>query len=403
MDFYLKKISLYSTTIEDLNPLDLKNLRKAFPITEKAIFLNHAAISPSPTPVIEECDKWLVHHKTYGDMYYPPLAKILEGIDEDRRIVGKFINAKFPEEEIAFTYNTSYGLAAIAEAIKWEQGDQIVINDLEYTSNSYTYQVLTEKFGLNLEVIPNVNGVLPMESFSQTIDQSTRLVAISHVQFSNGFRTDLNELAKICHEKEAHLMVDAIQSVGAIPVDVQKQDVDYLASGGYKWLLGPLGTGFIYIKRQLAELLNPSFVGSMSDANPLDLSHHSHSPARGAKRFQASLGPHTILLAKAVEFLDNLGIENIFAQIMKLTDLIIEFVEKESTYQLNTPTENMHQRSGIVNFSCPNGEKIVDQLRELSIPIAISYRQGGLRISPHCYNTEEEIQTCLETIKSLNL
>ncbi|MHA2203483.1 MAG: aminotransferase class V-fold PLP-dependent enzyme [Candidatus Hodarchaeales archaeon] len=382
--------------------MDLENLRKAFPITEKAIFLNHAAISPSPTPVTEECDKWLVHHKIYGDMYYPPLDKILEGIDQDRRIVGKFINAKFPEEEIAFTYNTSYGLAAIAEAIKWEKDDKIIINDLEYTSNSYTYQALAKKFDLNLEVIPNVKGVLPMETFSQTVDQSTRLVAISHVQFGNGFRTDLSELAKICHEKEAHLMVDAIQSLGAIPVDVQKQDVDYMASGGYKWLLGPLGTGFIYIKRELAELLNPSFIGSMSDTNPLDLSHHPHSPARGAKRFQASLGPHTFLLAKAVEFLDNLGIENIFAQIMRLTDLIIEFVEEESNYQLKTPNETIHQRSGIVNFSCPNGEKIVDQLRKLPIPIVISYRQGGLRLSPHCYNTGEEIHSCLETIKSLH-
>jgi cysteine desulfurase/selenocysteine lyase len=393
---------LFSFNKEDLSPLDIKNLRKLFPVTEEAIFLNHAAISPSPTPVIEECNKWLIHHKTYGDMYFPNLEKILEGIDEDRRIVGKFINAKFPKEEIAFTYNTSYGLSAIAEAIRWVKGDKIVINDLEYTSNSYTYQVLAEKFGLNLEVIPNMNGTLPIEVFSQKIDDSTRLVAISHVQFSNGFRIDLHELAKICHENNAHLMVDAIQSLGAIPVDVQKQDVDYMASGGYKWLLGPLGTGFIYIKRDLAELLNPSFVGSMSDAKALELSHHSHSPAPGAKRFQASLGPHTILLAKAIEFLDNLGIENIFAQIMKLTDLIIEFVEKESNYQMNTPIENKEQRSGIINFSCPNGDKIVSRLRKLSKPIAISYRKGGLRLSPHCYNTEEEVQTCLETIKSLH-
>ena len=382
--------------------MDIKNLRKLFPVTDEAIFLNHAAISPSPTPVIDECNKWLVHHKTYGDMYFPNLKKILEGIDEDRKIVGKFINAKFPEEEIAFTYNTSYGLAAVAEAIQWVKGDKIVINNLEYTSNSFTYQALAKKFGLNLEVIPSVNGVLPMESFSQKIDHSTRLVAISHVQFSNGFRVNLYELSKICHENNAHLMVDAIQSLGAIPVDVQKQDVDYLASGGYKWLLGPLGTGFIYIKRDLAELLNPCFVGSMSDANPLELSHHPHSPARGAKRFQASLGPHTILLAKAIEFLDNIGIENIFTQIMRLTDLIIEFVEEESSYQMNTPNEHKEQRSGIINFSCPNGEKIVNQLRKLPKPIAISYREGGLRLSPHCYNSEGEIQTCLETIKSLH-
>ena len=382
--------------------MDLENLRKEFPITEKAIFLNHAAVSPSPTPVIEECQKWHVHHKTYGDLFFPNLDMMLEGINEDRRTVGKFINARFPEEEIAFTYNTSYGLAAIAEGIKWGKGDQIIVNDLEYTSNSYTYQALAEKFDLELEVIPNINGILPMESFTQKIDEATRLIAISHVQFSNGFRIDLKELAKICHEKGAQVIVDAIQSLGAVPLDVQKQDIDYLASGGYKWLLGPLGTGVIYIKRELAESLNPSFIGSMSDSNPLNLSHHPYTPAHGAKRFQASIGPHTLLIARAVKFLDDLGVENIFAQIMKLTDLIIEFVENESSFQLQTPVESKQQRSGIVNFSCPDGEKIVDQLRKLSIPIVISYREGGLRLSPHCYNTEEEIQTCLETIKTLS-
>ncbi len=381
--------------------MDIENLRNLFPVTEKAIFLNHAAISPSPTPIIELCQKWHVYHKTYGDMYFPNLNMILEGIEEDRRTVGNFINAKFPEEEIAFTYNTSYGLAAIAEGINWKKKDKIVINDLEYTSNSYTYQALTEKFGLELIVIPNINGVLPMESFSQLIDQSTRLVAISHVQFSNGFRIDLKELTKICHENEAQILVDAIQSLGAVPLDVQDQNIDYLASGGYKWLLGPLGTGLIYIKRELAESLNPSFIGSMSDTNPLNLSHHSYSPGRGAKRFQASLGPHTFLIAKAVEFLNNLGIMKIYSHIMRLTDLIIEFVQENSNFGLQTPIETQQQRSGIVNFTCPNSEKIVDQLRKLPFPIAISYREGGLRLSPHCYNTEEEIQTCLETIKSL--
>ncbi len=241
-----------------------------------------------------------------------------------------------------------------------------------------------------------------METFSQVIDHSTRLVAISHVQFSNGFRIDLKELAKICHENESQLIVDAIQSLGAVPVDVQNQDIDYMATGGYKWLLGPLGTGFLYIKRELSESLNPCFIGSMSDATPFNLSHHTYSPGLGSQRFQASLGLHGILIAKAVQFLDDLGIDKIFSHIMKLTDIIIEFVQAESHFQLQTPIENQKQRSGIVNFSSPKGDKIVAQLRNLPIPIAISYREGGLRLSPHCYNTEEEIQTCLETIKSLS-
>jgi selenocysteine lyase/cysteine desulfurase len=382
--------------------MDLKTVRKSFPVTDKAIFLNHAAIGPSPIPVIDECKKWMVHYKTYGDMYFPDLDQMLEQLNEYSKTTGNFINAKNPEEEIAFSYNTSYGLSAIAEAIEWKTGDKIILNDLEYTSNSYTYQVLARKFGLEIDVIQNKNGILPLEAFHDVINSDTRLVAISHVQFSNGFRIDLKELAKLAHENVAHLIVDAIQSCGAIPIDVQSQNIDYLVAGGYKWLLGSMGTSFLYIKKELAEYLNPSFIGSMSDSDPLNLSHHSYLHAVGANRFQASIGYHAILIAKAIEFLDNLGIKNIFHQIMELTELIIEHVQDESSFCLQTPIDNYNQRSGIVNFTCPDGKKIVDKLRKLPFPIVISYREGGIRISPHCYNTEEEINTCLETIKTLS-
>jgi selenocysteine lyase/cysteine desulfurase len=382
-----------------MNP---EKLREQFPVTNKAIYLNHAATGPSPTPVIEECEKLLVQQKMYGELYSLSLNEMLDQLDQDRKIIGKFINARYPEEEIAFTYNTSYGLAAITEGINWKKGDRIILNDLEYTSNSYTYQALAKKWHLDLEIVHNVQGRLLIDDFAENIKKSTRLVAISHVQFSNGFRIDLEELSKICHENDVQLIVDAIQSLGAIPLDVQTQAIDYLATGGYKWLLGPLGTGFIYIKRELAEELNPSFIGSMSDADPLNLSHHTYSPAPGAKRFQASLDYTAQLISKAVEFLDNIGIDNIFKQIKKLTDFIIEFVQNESSFHLKTPVEDPKCRSGIINFSCHSDSEIVTKLRNLPLPIVIAYREGGLRLSPHCYNSEEEIQTCLDTIKSLS-
>jgi selenocysteine lyase/cysteine desulfurase len=138
----------------------------------------------------------------------------------------------------------------------------------------------------------------------------------------------------------------------------------------------------------------------MSDITPLNLSHHTYSHASGAQRFQASLGPNALLIAKAIEFLDTIGINNIFNHILKLTDLIIDYVQDEKSFNLKTPMEDLSQRSGIINFTCPNGEKIVDKLRKLPLPIAISYREGGLRLSPHCYNTEDDIQRCLEKIKA---
>jgi len=377
-------------------------LRENFPVTEKAIYLNHAAIGPSPNPVSNEVQKWMVHHKSYGDMYFSPLNQMYEAIDKDRKKIGFLINAKYSEEEIAFTYNTSYGLAAIAEAIDWKEGDSIILNTLEYTSNSYTYQALAKKNKLKLKVIDHINGQLSLDQYKEVLDQSSRLVAISHVQFSNGFRTDLKELGSLVHDAGAEIIVDGIQSLGAVPLDVQETDIDYLAAGGYKWLLGPLGTGFLYVKKELTENLNPSFIGSMSDAVPMNLSHHNYQPGPAVKRFQASLGPASYLIATAAEFLTNVGIEKIFKHIIFLNDLIIKFVNDRPSFELNSPVDSLSTRSGIINFSCPNAEVIVTKLRKLEKPIAVSYREGGIRISPHCYNIKSEIQKCLETIDELS-
>ncbi len=377
-------------------------IRDHFPVVDKAVYLNHAAIGPSPNPVTQEVQKWMVHHKSYGDMYFSPLNKMYEDINKDRDVLGRLINAKFPRDEISFTYNTSYGLAAIAEAIPWKKGDSIILNYLEYTSNSYTYQALARKFDLKVKTIPHINGVLPLEKFQAALDHTTRLVAISHVQFSNGFRIDLEELANLVHEVGGEIIVDGIQSLGAVPLDVQKTNIDYLAAGGYKWLLAPMGTGFLYVRKDLTDTLQPSFIGSMSDSSPMNLSHHYYRPGPSAKRFQASLGPNSYLLSVAVKFLLDIGIENIFKHLLNLTNIIIDFVADSPNFDLNSPVAEIKQRSGIINFSCPNAEKIVTQLRKLDKPIAVSYRENGIRVSPHCYNTEEEVQSSLETIKKLS-
>lgn len=378
------------------------NLRDDFPVTGKSIYLNHAAIGPSPNPVTNEVQKWMVHHKSFGDMYFSPLSEMYNDIDKDRIKIGHLINAEYPEDEIAFTYNTSYGLAAIAEAISWKEGDTIILNNLEYTSNSYTYQAIARKNKLKLKVIDHINGQISLEQYKEVLDHSSRLVAISHVQFSNGFRTDLEALSSLVHDAGAEIIVDGIQSLGAIPLDVQKTNIDYLASGGYKWLLGPLGTGFLFAKKELTEKLNPTFIGSMSDAVPMNLSHHDYKPGPAMRRFQASLGPSAYLIAVAAEFLTNIGIENIFDHILKLNDLIIEFVNEKQSFDLKSPVDSLSTRSGIINFACPNAEAVVTKLRKLEYPIAVSYREGGIRISPHCYNIESEIQTCMETIVRLS-
>ena len=133
----------------------------------------------------------------------------------------------------------------------------------------------------------------------------------------------------------------------------------------------------------------------------MNLSHHTYQPGPAVKRFQASLGSG-YLLAVAAEFLTNIGIEKIFDHVISLNDLIIEFVNERPSFEQKSPLDNLSTRSGIINFSCSNAEAIVTKLRKLEHPIAVSYREGGIRISPHCYNIKSEIQTCLETIDELS-
>ncbi|MHA1941473.1 MAG: aminotransferase class V-fold PLP-dependent enzyme [Candidatus Hodarchaeales archaeon] len=375
----------------------LDDLRPLFPVTKKAVYLNHAAIGPSPRPVINEILKWSVHHKAHGDLYFSPLDQMYIDIDEDCKIIGGLINARNPTKEIAFTYNTSYGLSAIAEAISWDEGDSIILNDLEYTSNSYTYQALAKKHKLQLKTVSHRGGELKTDDFAEQLDSSVRLVALSTVQFSNGFCADLDELTPLIHDHDAQIIVDGIQSLGAIPLDVQKTNIDYLAAGGYKWLLGPLGTGFLYVREDLTDELNPSFIGSMSDAAPMNLSHHTYEPGPAARRFQASLGPNAFLLSTAVNFLTDIGIDRIFSHVISLTDTVINFVEEHSALDLLSPVDNLENRSGIISFKCDGAEEVVKRLRRQKKPIAVSYREEGIRISPHCYNTQDEIQTCMET------
>jgi selenocysteine lyase/cysteine desulfurase len=140
----------------------------------------------------------------------------------------------------------------------------------------------------------------------------------------------------------------------------------------------------------------------MSDSSPMNLSHHHYIPGPSAKRFQASLGPSSYLLAVAVNFLLDIGIDNIFKHLLNLTDVIIDFVHDNPKFIMNSPVDDVKHRSGIINFSCPNAEAIVARLRKLEKPIAVSYREKGIRVSPHCYNTEEEVQTSLEIIKELS-
>jgi selenocysteine lyase/cysteine desulfurase len=229
-------------------------------------------------------------------------------------------------------------------------------------------------------------------------------VVISHVEYANGFRNDLKALSQIAHEHGAYLIVDAIQSAGVIPIDVKRDGVDFLATACYKWLLSPPGAAYFYVREDLIEELEPPYIGWASvnqavfetvdfwDIWSLQLSANASRFEVGTPSFLSFVGA-----AEAIKMLLNFGIENIERRVLRLTDHLIKAV-KALGLKLQTPEEPQY-RSGIVNFKIDKPKEVADELRRKGI--VVSARANGIRVSPHLYNTEEEIERLVDEIRRI--
>ena len=379
--------------------MNIQKIRRLFPVTKYKVFLNHAGESPLPLPVsraIKDC----VAEGTRGEfMIDKQLANV-------KKTFGNLIGAK--PEELAFVPNTSYGINAIATILNVEGKQRnVVVNQLEYPSNIYPWLRLREK-DVKVKWAPVKKGQIDPVQIGKLVDNNTLAVAISHVQWCNGFRSDLEHLADIAHEHNALLVVDAIQSAGALHIDVQKSKVDFLTCACYKWLLGPAGIGFLYVRRNLLKRLEPLFVGWASvdhgeDENA-DL-YYAYNKRKlkfhpDARRFEIGTSARANILGAdaAMKLIAGLGIAKVQRRIFELTDLL---VDKLSNLKLKVISpRGTNQKSGIVTFRVKDPETLSRRLFKRKFHVVP--RMGGIRVSPHFYNNEEEIHSFVETLKMLN-
>jgi cysteine desulfurase/selenocysteine lyase len=375
----------------ELGMEDLQKTREEFPITEKKVFLNHAAQAPPPRSSVDSINEYLQDFSRSGSVSG-------EWADCGKPSFAKLIGAT--RGEIALVENTSIGLNIAANALDYPPGSKIVTTDLEYPSVVYPW--LRKRLGVRVHYVKNVRGRIPLDDMEKAVDDKTVAVAISHVEYANGFRHNLRVLSEIVHEHGAYLIVDAIQSAGAMHVDVRRDDVDFLATACYKWLLSPPGAGYLYVREALIEKLEPPLVGWASAEQEIfdtvdfwDIWHLKLS--KTASRFEVGSPSFTSFIGarEAMKLLLSFGIENVTRRIMKLTDHLINAL-KDLGLELQTP-EEQQCRSGIVNFKMSNAQKVVQRLA--SKGIVVSARAHGIRVSPHFYNTEEEIERLLKEIK----
>ena len=358
--------------------------REFFPITRHLIYLNHAAVAPLCRPAAEAMQGLAQDALEWGSFHYGQWLECYEGL---RGSAARLVNGT--PEEIAIVKNTSEGIATVAMGLDWHPGDKIVAFEGEFPANQYPWRRLESK-GVRIEWLP---PTAPLERIDQAA-RGARLLAISFVQFLSGFRADLAGIGEICRRHGVIYLVDAIQGLGAFPVDVREAHIDALAADGHKWLLGPEGCGILYISRRLQEQVEPVEFGWTNVAGYNDYASRDMTLRPDAGRYECgtlnTIGCYG--LRAAIDFLLDIGIDKIAATVRGLADQIVRGVRDRGYEVLGEPN------AGIVSFRKAGIDTaaICAHLREHSIITAP--RAGWVRASPHFYITPEDIEKMLELL-----
>ncbi len=364
--------------------MDIEKIRKEFPVTEHRLFMDHARVAPLPRPVQaaitafaeEACEQATAHYSEW-----------LKEVEIVRARFAKLINAE--PGEVAFIKNTSEGLSTVANGIDWKEGDNVVVPDIEFPANVYPWMNLKRR-GVEVRFVKAVRGRVPFEQITAQVNSRTRVLSISSVEFNSGFRNDLKRIGEFCKEKQIYFCVDAIQSLGVIPMDVKEFHIDFLAADGHKWMLSVEGLGGFYISKQVLDDIHPAVVGWDSVVNSGDYGNYDFTLKPDARRFEE--GSFNILsiyaFGAALALLEEAGIEHIEQRVLHLGDRIIQHLQKRK-FKILSSTEP-GERSGSVCFAGDMDYKqLALYLRERHV--IVSVRDNFVRLSPHFYNTDEEI------------
>lgn len=369
-----------------------RDLRERLPLLESSVALNHAGISPQPeSRVIAEFEESRARLLP-GE----GLARISGVRDEIRRLYAELLHVS--PAEIAVTKHTAEGVNLIAQGFPWRQGDRILTVSVEYPSNVYPWWNLRER-GVEVVPVPEREGRVDLDEFVGAIDERVRMVAISHVEFASGFSFDLARVSDACRACGAFLFVDIAQSIGVLPIDLGL--VDAAAWPTWKWLMGPIGMGGLYVAANRLESIRPSLVGSDGMVPTADYLDYRFEFRPDAGRFEYST-ENVLGLIGVVESLRRVtplfasgAADTVARRVWGLGDRLISRLEERGfrLYSSRLPGE----RSGIFSFVTPgNPAQVATRLRRNGIEVAV--RSGRLRVSPHFYNNDEDIERLLAAL-----
>lgn len=392
--------------------------RDEFKIFEKYNFLDWAVVSPAPIKAINAVKNFLD-----STVYFPEKDASAQHVKMDgeaiplRHQVSKLLNSS--EEEIAITgSSTSQGVQIAFESIKPKRGDNVVTCDTEFPLAGTELQKW-KKRGVESKVLKNKNGTFSNDELASLIDKHTKIVFLDSVTWVNGFRFDLNEISKMTHEAGAYLVLDSIQHMGAMNLDTKKTEIDFIASGGHKWLTTPLGIGILYINKKLINKLQPPFYGYMNatepkggwdnffrDSSKNPIIDYEYVPT--AKKYEyGGTGPYPgmVGLTNAISLINAVGTYEVEKKILKLKKVLIE--ELNAIGARIIPPENERNFSSITSFNIEKTIKedydLIDTLNRKGVKVSGrgSSGIGGIRVSIHYPNEEDDITKFVDSIKKL--
>ena len=377
-----------------MNP---KNARKFFPIVENQMYLNHAACSPMSTKVKNAIEEFL--HLRNAEKADDFKTDLLEARNL-RETIAELLNSS--PERIALTSNTTHGINIFASGLQWKEGDEILISKMEFPANVYPYLNLQKK-GVKIRWMPEKDGRIPLKYITTFVNDKTRLLSLSYIQYLNGYKADLQAIGKFCKENNIIFIVDGIQGLGAFQIDLEKTHIDGIATGGHKWLMSPKGTGFVYVSENLQGQINQSHLGWLSVENPFDFHNYDQSLDETAHRYELAT-PNQIGIYgmnAAIKLLLEVGIARISKHLTDITGFLRGELES-SGYETFTTFED-RERGAIVLFSAGDPDKNQEIFKDLlKKGITISFREGNLRLSPHFYNTKEDLAQFMDYLKQVS-
>jgi cysteine desulfurase/selenocysteine lyase len=388
-EFFLDVAKGYIQAMDELKLWDIYG--REFPVRKSLIYLNHAAVSPLCLRASEAMQGLISDATLYGSIHYETWMKAYERL---RVAAAKLINAG--STEIALVKNTSEGIAMVATGMKWKRGDIVVAFREEFPSNFYPWKRL-EPQGVEVRWLSAFD---PLDRIDEAC-RGARLLAISSVQYLSGHRVDLDAIGEICERHGTLFFVDAIQGLGAFPLDVARSKIHALAADGHKWMLGPEGCGILYVRKDFQDEVEPMEFGWTNSANYFDYSSRDMTLRPDAGRYECGTlnTAGCFGLAASLQFLLEVGIDRIAPAVQSRADQIYEGVRRLGfeTLTERTPATG----AGIVSFRKAGVESLLIVRRLKEAKISVASRQGWVRAAPHFYISPEDVNQVLDVLQTI--